>query len=302
MKSHELPAHELENLKRFLSNTILEQKFLHGPTVPIIGIDGAAAVGKGTVMRNLRELGYRTFTNGEMFRALAWCFVKMGYSGSDRDFELFCNQLSEITITIEPSEGKMFLRVTCSTASALLDPESEDTAFGLRSSQVSGVVSKISELPVAIERVNHYLRQSIAKAMEEKSPFSFEGRDNYETFNRETMPDDPFLGAMILLYLAANEETLDKRAITRDASLRQKKGQPPATPEEVEIVKQNNHRRNLYDMTRKNGRLLSYQEALEMKARGRYDEVIDTTNMTPEEVFLQVCKLQLLKLLEDKQN
>lgn len=296
----QVPELELATLKKLLGQVIFDTKFLPDAAVPIIGVDGAAAVGKGTLMKNLRELGYRTFTNGEIFRSLAWCALHAGYTESN--LEAFEELLPSIEVSLESHEGKMFLKISCHGKAVLLDPESEDPDKGLRSPEITAIVSKISERPAVMARATEYLQHAIEKASEEGSAFAFEGRDNYQTFDRETLSDDPYPTAMVLLFLAADDSALEQRAIARAESQRKKKGLPSLTEEEIKEVKAKNTARNHYDMTREQGKLLSYEEALEMKARGRYDEVIDTTHMTPDEVFFEVCKLQLYKLLAGSLN
>lgn len=104
-----------------------------------IAIDGPAAAGKSAVgERVARELGYRFFDTGAMYRAVTWHALRRGVDVNDAD--ALARMVQDLRIDVEFSEGGTRVLV-----------DGEDATPHLRDPDVERNVSIVSRVPAVRE-------------------------------------------------------------------------------------------------------------------------------------------------------
>lgn len=257
----------------------------------VIAVDGAAASGKGSLAEGLQELGYKTFSFGEFVRVLSWYYVYKKYTP---ETELqFLDEIKKIEIKIEDRDSVSVIVLTLPDGEVkTLDPKSSDSSSGLRSSEINSIVSRISRMPEVVIPINEYLRSIVSSAFQTNRAFAAEGRDNWKIFDREDTDAQNWFQAMLLIYLTASNEELDRRSVIREEK---RLGRSLTDNEKYPVIKRVRDR-NEDDSKRNIGRLVLRPEAEEMVAAGRYDAIVDSTHLTPEQTLFAVAVLQLQKI------
>jgi cytidylate kinase len=101
----------------------------------IIAIDGPAGAGKSTVARIVAEkLGYTYIDTGAMYRAVTWEVMCRGVDVNNTSEVTFLAQA--IKLNLESTAGQLTVKVN-----------DKDVAEAIRTPEVSGLVSAVSQIP-----------------------------------------------------------------------------------------------------------------------------------------------------------
>ncbi len=223
-----------------------------------IGIDGPAAVGKGTLSDLfVTNLNLNKIETGQMYRAIT-CYFRL------KNIEINDLKDSEIQqilkeINIEFKEDLLGGRSVFVSDGQIR----EDFTQQLENPEIGKVISSIAKRIPVRDKVD---QQAIR--LLEKGNSIIEGRDMWQVVRKNTD---------ILTYLYASDKVL----IQRENESQKKRGVNLSQKEAEEIVV----KRNRQDNNRERGKLLTLDEAKKSKL---YDVIIDTSNMTPEQIILDV--------------
>lgn len=129
----------------------------------IVALDGPGGVGKSTTARALaRRLGYFFLSSGQIYRALAWCAMRRGWSPGQPVPE---GLLDDVRITVQ-RDGTLLVN-------------GEAVGQALNSDAISRATSLLSTVPAVRDRANQVQRDTIA-ALGQAGHFPgaiLEGRD-----------------------------------------------------------------------------------------------------------------------------
>lgn len=262
---------------------------------PQIAIDGPAASGKGMAAGKFKkELGYTELGIGIFIRSFAWVYATYFAEQSSTDSH-FLKAVRGIEIERVPVSDGELVQLTSRKLfgprkTITFNPNSSDSQYGLRSEAVNAHLSMVSRTPEVVRDVGNRLRREAKTAYKEKTPIVVEGRDNYAIFGGNISKKHRWFDAMLLIYLTASDEALQNRAASRYI----KHADQALSDEEVAEVKRKLMERNLNDTQNPMGlgKLLTREEAA---AHPEYT-IIDSTNMSENEVFFCMMVFQLQKL------
>ena len=230
-----------------------------------LAVDGLALAGKGTLGQSIENvLQWVVFNTGDFFRAVT--------------YYLLSNQLLGRLETASESEVQQLLSgLEIGVLGTELDkqvviqaPEYQQqvSIFDLKSPEIDASVSAVAGVMAVrafVDRATHAAFRLAQKAM-------IEARDSYD------VSPDVDLG----LYLEAQNDVLQQRAIDRWVAAR---GEAAVSEVERTQIAQKVLERNRLDQVRLlgKGKLLTPQEA---RQESYYGAVIDTSELTPREVFM----------------
>jgi len=219
-----------------------------------IAIDGPAASGKSTVGRLLADaLGYLFLDTGCMYRAVTLAALTRGIDVTDEDGISLLAR--QVDIEVRPFSGETDGRMY----TVLLD--GEDVTWELRSPPVDAYVSQVSSY--------HGVREEMVRrqrAYGRQGRVVMVGRD----IGTVVLPDAP-----VKLYVTASAE---ERAYRRWED-RRKQGHE----QNLESILADVIRRDAIDSHRKHAPLRPAEDAI----------VLDTTNLTPQEIVAMILSLIL---------
>ena len=177
----------------------------------IVAIDGPAAAGKSTTARRVaRELGFLYLDTGAMYRAVTWAMLEASVDPAGEDAVPFVQSLK---VDVAYEDDEMGVRVN-----------GEDVTPHLRTSRVSGMTSRVSQLAVVREKLVDEQRRIARECEARDGGAVLDGRD----IGTVVFPD---AGVKIFL-LASIEERARRRwkEMTRSG----KKASLEAIQEELE--------------------------------------------------------------------
>jgi cytidylate kinase len=246
---------------------ILGEQLCHYPGK--IAIDGPAASGKGTLVTGLTGvLKLESCPSGDMYRAVTYYLTEiLKLDTAILDDNALSSYLVDFSIFFKnQADGKKHVIIPSESESV-----TEDVTDKLQNPVIGKRVSDIAK--------RNPVRDVIKKQqldMLSKGKIVIEGRDMWEIAKND---------ANIVIYLHARDEVLIDREIQR-----QKQCGVTLTPEDAAIIVT---KRNVDDNTRKRGKLLTFTEAQNAHV---YDLIIDTSDMTPDEILRDVLlKLAIIK-------
>jgi cytidylate kinase len=226
-----------------------------------IAIDGPAASGKSTVGAMLaQELGYVYFDTGVMYRAVTWAALQRGIPIEDENAVTRLSEVLHIEVTRPTeSDGRQYT----------VYADGEDVTWDLRRPEVNQHVSPVSAY-AGVRRSLVAQQRRIA----EQGSIVMVGRD----IGTVVLPE-----ADLKVYLDA---VVNERAKRRYAEVREREGaeallQQIEQDPEYESIRQALARRDRIDSSRKVSPLRPAHDAV----------IVDTTEMTIEEVLLRVLEL-----------
>jgi len=216
----------------------------------IVGIDGTAGSGKGTVTKNIsNKLNLINIDTGSTYRCVALAALRANaIKNGIIDEKKVIDLLDKILIEIEnnPEGDRVYLN-------------GEDVTKKIREKDVTQVVSPVS----AIKEVRFKMVE-LQRKMAEGKDVIMEGRD---------ICTYVFPNADIKIYLDATEEERAKRRLVE----MQEKGMQITYEEVLENIKKRDHT----DKNKEMGALKLAPDSI----------VIDTTNLTIEEVEQKIIKI-----------
>lgn len=240
-----------------------------------IGIDGQAAAGKGTLAEHLSQLlGLDKIETGRMYRAVTYWLTycrKLENPDQETDAELKYYHLPNLKINfVDNEKGKK--RVIIKHPGL---PEPLDITDELEDPKIGMVISQLAKR----DPIRDFLdREQLSLLQQGKAVI--EGRDMWQIAR-------PYVD--ILIYLYADDKTLMEREKKRHTE----RGKPILD----EIAKKIVVDRNNEDYNRTRGKLMTPEEAKRSK---KYDIVIDTSHLTPEEIVLLI--LQKLEEVDQRKR
>jgi len=229
-----------------------------------IAIDGPAAVGKGTLMNNLKKLlDLDDLPTGDMYRSVTFYLTEVCGLSIQKIEEISDNNLSEILnkmdIAFTSSQNKEVILMD-----TVLKYGAKVTTF-LQNPEIGKIISKIAKR----DPVRDYLEQ-FQKQKASAGNIVMEGRDMWNVVSEQ---------ANLMIYKYADDEVLIGREMKRQEDLGKTITYDMAR---LIVVK-----RNQDDSNRSRGKLLKPQDAI---GSGKYHLIIDTSNMNSDEVALTVLK------------
>jgi cytidylate kinase len=220
----------------------------------VIAVDGPAGSGKSSVCRGAaRALGYRYLDTGAMYRALTWAVLQAGVPVDDAAQVAAFAAIPAISSGTDPDDPT-------------IEVDGIDVSGPIRSVEVTSAVSPVSAVPEVRARLVQIQRQAAAEAVAAGTGIVVEGRD----IGSVVLPD-----ADLKIFLTADPAV---RALRRA-----KEQAPDAAPadEEVSATQEALIARDAYDSSRTTSPLTQAPDAV----------VIDTTQMTLDDVISRVCDL-----------
>lgn len=233
-----------------------------------IGIDGPAASGKGSIVELFEQhLGIERLSTGLMYRTVAFALLmdhQQDYlTLSDEQLAAYL-QTIDIQFEKRDTENHILLHYHTKTT-----PEVIDLTTVLEVPRINNVVSIVA----AKTPVREFLSPKQTTRIKESKRIVTEGRDTW------LIAPPPITD--LLVYIYASDKVLAQREMSR-----QKKN--GITISEADAY-MNIMERNRNDIG--NGKLLSLEQA---KKSHLYSAVIDTTNKTKGETFLQILQTMAL--------
>lgn len=232
------------------------------PQIKVL-VDGLARSGKGTLATKIGEgLNLKRIGTGDMYRVITYYFLQRDLRAVDTqvlDDQALKKILDDLKIDLD------FTNMTWSANGLALQQQE------LRSKEVDQGVSIIAGRSVVRDVVDNYQYQ----LLQETDRIFLEGRDMWEVFQ-----DCRNMPGVFIIYLFASAEELAKREITAQAAMGRVINEEEAKERVIN--------RNLADNGHERGRLWLPEQVAEGK--GDYDLAIDTTSLSPDEVYLRVLE------------
>lgn len=220
----------------------------------VIAVDGPAGSGKSSVCRGVaRALGYRYLDTGAMYRAMTWAVLRAGIPVDD------AAQVAAFAMTPAISSGT-------DPADPTIEVDGIDVAGPIRSAEVTAAVSPVSAVAEVRARLVQIQRQAAAEAIAAGTGIVVEGRD----IGSVVLPD-----ADLKVFLTADAAVRAQRRAAEQAVDAAPAHDDVAATQEALIA------RDAYDSTRAASPLTQASDAV----------VVDTTQMTLDEVIARVCEL-----------
>lgn len=228
-----------------------------------IAVDGPAAAGKGTLVTGLvGALNVDQCPTGDMYRASTYYLTEiLGLDPSELDDEKLASYLTDFSIFFEIfDDGKKHLVIRSESRGIKEDvtDKLQDPAIGKR---ISAIAKR--------DPVRDVLDKQQVEMLD-KGRTVLEGRDMWQIAATD---------ANLLIYLYARDEVLVERETRRQAE----RGITLSQEEAETIVTKRNHDDNARDR----GKLLTADEA---RSANVYDLIIDTSDLTPDEILCQVLQ------------
>jgi cytidylate kinase len=158
--------------------------------LPVIAIDGPAGTGKSTTAREVaRQLGWTYVDSGAFYRVAALLALRGDLDlGRAADRTALCSRLADARVEQQVIGGRLHTRL-----------DGQDVTDAIRSTPVTGIVSRVADDPGLRAIVNADLRQRVGE-----EPAVVDGRD----IGTVVFPD-----AFLKVYLDASlEERAQRRA------------------------------------------------------------------------------------------
>lgn len=231
-----------------------------------IGIDGPAAVGKGTLANLLAEkLNLNKIETGRMYRAIT-CWVRdnaidLNVTDDEQLNRLLQNLIIRFQDMMDGSKNVIVLKLTPDQN----EPKEFDVTQKLDDPEISSMVSAVAARIPVRDKVDKQ-----AMTLLRAGRAIIEGRDMWQIAKPYTD---------VLIYLCADDEILVKREMKRQ----RERGREMSEEKVREIV----IRRNQQDNQRNRGQLLTPHQAQE---KGGYDVIINTSHLSPQEVLLKALQ------------
>lgn len=220
----------------------------------VIAVDGPAGSGKSSVCRGAaRTLGYRYLDTGAMYRAMTWAVLRAGIPIDDPVRIAAFAQSPAISSGTDP-------------AAPTIEVDGIDVSGPIRSAEVTAAVSPVSAVAEVRARLVQIQRQAAAEAVAAGTGIVVEGRD----IGTVVLPD-----ADLKIFLTADPAV---RALRR---AREETSDDVPADGDVSATQQALIARDAYDSTRAASPLTQAPDAV----------VVDTTEMTLDEVIARVCEL-----------
>ncbi|MFZ2024859.1 MAG: (d)CMP kinase [Microgenomates group bacterium] len=258
--------------KEFISNPV--QRNIHEfseflkPYDWKIGIDGPAAAGKGSLIELFeKHLGIERLSTGLMYRTVTFALLmdhQMNYQTlSDEQLAEYL-QTIDIQFKKDDKENRILLHYHTQTK-----PEIIDLTSVLELPRINDTVSEVaSRTPV-----REFLAPQQTKRIKESKQIVTEGRDTW------LIAPPPITDLLVYIYAS------DKVLVEREMSRQKKNGITISEAEAYMSIVE----RNRNDIAK--GKLLSPEQA---RTSHLYSAVIDTTNKTKGETFLQILQTMAL--------
>lgn len=278
--------HSRETVVNSIWSELLVPYFKANPlAIKAVFLDGMAAVGKGTFARHLEDLGFMALAAGEYMRTASWWYSRFKVESLSEDE--FFDSLHELSVSFTyQGQNKVVVASHPSLDTSIeLYPSQASGPNGLRSAKVEETFWLSKH-----KRTNEWYNAQVMKFIDQSDkPVVIDGRNNYEK---------PWahLENTALIYFFAQRGAISKRAITRLKAQYPKDGiKSPSTSELIRTIR-STHTRNDIDMSKDAERLLRPEEA---QISGKYDLVLDVSNMSAKEVATYVMLTVFSKILSE---
>lgn len=220
---------------------------------PVIAVDGPAGSGKSSVCRGVAErLGLRYLDTGAMYRAMTWAMLDAGIPVDDAEAVAGAAQDVVIVSGTDPQAPTIHVGAV-------------DVAGPIRGDEVTSAVSAVSAVPSVRERLVAIQRAEVAAATADGAGIVVEGRD----ITTVVLPD-----ADLKVFVTADPAVRAARRAAQDAEL----GKESVDVQQTEAALR---ARDAKDSSREASPLAQAADAV----------VVDTTEMTLDEVIDHVCAL-----------
>lgn len=267
-----IPEKSIQDRLRALAENLKQYKWN-------VFVDGPADAGKGTACELFMEyLGLEKIETGKMYRAIVvWMKKQNNLTNTLGEANYLPSELAESLGGIKIDFRK--------------DEKGEEQVLIGQKDKMLDVTREI-ELDWVNQRISGIAKQDIVRDLVEewqakilkKGNKVIEGRDMWQFMRKKGVKKG------ILVYIYASDEELARREVER-------KGQqkvPGAYEKALVAITQ----RNSEDNQRNRGQLLKPDQA---RQKGKYDEVIDTSKLSREEVLLKIMEVMERKI-EKKKN
>ena len=222
-------------------------------SAPVIAVDGPAGSGKSSVCRGVADrLHMRYLDTGAMYRAMTWAMLDRGIDVNDAVAVAGAADAVEIVSGTDP------LAPTIHVGSV-------DVAGPIRGDEVTGAVSAVSAVPAVRERLVDIQRAEVTAATTAGDGIVVEGRD----ITTVVLPD-----ADLKVFVTADPAVRAARRAAQDSDL----GKDSVDVKQTEAALIERDRK---DSSRVTSPLSVASDAV----------VVDTTDMTLEQVIEHVCGL-----------
>lgn len=220
---------------------------------PVIAVDGPAGSGKSSVCRNVADrLGLRYLDTGAMYRAITWAVLDAGIDPDDAAAVAQFAAVPRIISGTDPLAPTIHVGGT-------------DVAGPIRGDAVTAAVSAVSAVPAVRELLVALQRGQVDRAAAEGAGIVVEGRD----ITTVVLPE-----ADLKVFITADPSVRAQRRAAQDVDLGKDSVDVGRT--EADLVA-----RDAKDSGRAASPLAQADDAV----------VVDTTNLTLEEVVDLVCDL-----------
>lgn len=220
----------------------------------IVAVDGPAGSGKSSVCRGVaKALGYRYLDTGAMYRAMTCAVLDAGIALDDPSAIADFSRVPEIVSGTDPSAPTITVNGV-------------DVSGPIRSAEVTAAVSPVSAVPEVRTRLVSMQRHAAADAQASGRGIVVEGRD----IGSVVLPD-----ADLKVFLTADPAV---RALRR---AKEEAGGADVATASVSATEQALSARDAHDSGRAASPMTQAPDAV----------VVDTTDMTLNEVIAHVCEL-----------
>ena len=222
-------------------------------STPVIAVDGPAGSGKSSVCRGVADrLGLRYLDTGAMYRAMTWAMLDQRIDVDDPE-------------AIAQAAGHVVIISGTDPLAPTIHVGSVDVAGPIRGDEVTRAVSAVSAVPAVRERLVAIQRDEVAAATAAGEGIVVEGRD----ITTVVLPD-----ADLKVFVTADPAVRAARRAAQDADL----GKDDVDVKQTEAALIERDRK---DSSREASPLAVAPDAV----------VVDTTQMTLDEVISHVCGL-----------
>jgi cytidylate kinase len=220
----------------------------------VVAVDGPAGSGKSSVCRGVaRRLGYRYLDTGAMYRAMTWAVLRAGIDPNDAP------QVSAFASTPLIVSGT-------DPSSPQIEVDGTDVSEPIRTTEVTSAVSAVSAIPAVRERLVALQRERAREAGLADEGIVVEGRD----IGSVVLPS-----ADLKVFLTADPAI---RALRR---AREQSGGEAVAATSIAETGEALSKRDAFDSARATSPMIQAADAV----------IVDTTNMTLEQVVDHVCGL-----------
>lgn len=229
-------------------------------------VDGLAGAGKGTLSEKMIEdLGLKRISTGDIYRTITWYLLQRGLTRQNIK-ELDDAQLQRELVGLKIDFSSMDLGWWVKNPNT---GEKQDITDELHSEQIDNNISLIVKRNPIRDIVDQYQREIVKR----NSNVFLEGRDMWQVFAN--------VQDVVLIYLYASDEELISRELGRQKDLGNQISRQEAKKRIID--------RNIADNNRQRGQLLLPKQV--KAGEGKYQLVLDTTKLKPEDVYLRVLEM-----------